>query len=80
MKGYTQRSSYQCIKINEYSKKAKQCPKKFFIHRRYSEFYALHKDLLKKDRLVASFDFPPKKTVSNKAEKFVEDRKKKLQS
>jgi len=50
------------------------------IYRRYSEFYALHKDLLKKDRLVASFDFPPKKTVGNKAEKFVEDRKKRLQT
>ena len=35
---------------------------------------------MKKDRLVASFDFPPKKTVGNKAEKFVEDRKKRLQS
>ena len=50
------------------------------IYRRYSEFYALHKDLLKKERLVASFDFPPKKTVGNKAEKFVEDRKKRLQT
>ena len=35
---------------------------------------------MKKDRLVASFDFPPKKTVGNKAEKFVEDRKKRLQT
>lgn len=50
------------------------------IYRRYSEFYALHKDLQKKDRLVAAFDFPPKKTVGNKAEKFVEDRRKRLQT
>ena len=50
------------------------------IYRRYSEFYALHKDLQKKDRLVANFDFPPKKTVGNKAEKFVEDRRKRLQT
>merc|ERR1719350_942636 len=50
------------------------------IYRRYSEFYAPHKDLLKKDRLVASFDFPPKKTVGNKSEKFVEDRRKRLQT
>lgn len=50
------------------------------IYRRYSEFYALHKDLQKKDALVAKFDFPPKKTVGNKAEKFVEDRRKRLQS
>ena len=50
------------------------------IYRRYSEFYALHKDLQKKEKLVAAFDFPPKKTVGNKAEKFVEDRRKKLQT
>jgi sorting nexin-29 len=49
------------------------------IYRRYSEFYALHKDLQKKDRLVTAFDFPPKKTVGNRAEKFVEDRRKRLQ-
>ena len=50
------------------------------IYRRYSEFYALHKDLQKREALVASFDFPPKKTVGNKAEKFVEDRRKRLQA
>lgn len=50
------------------------------IYRRYSEFYALHKDLQKKDRIVANLDFPPKKTVGNKAEKFVEDRRKRLQT
>lgn len=50
------------------------------IYRRYSEFYALHKDLQKRERLVSGFDFPPKKTVGNKAEKFVEDRRKRLQT
>ena len=50
------------------------------IYRRYSEFYALHKDLQKKDKLVTNFDFPPKKTMGNKAEKFVEDRRKRLQT
>ena len=48
---------------------------------RYSEFYAFHKDLVKKDdhKIVSKFDFPPKKTVGNKAEKIVEDRRKRLQ-
>ena len=50
------------------------------IYRRYSEFYNLHKDLQRKDKLVAAFDFPPKKTVGNKSEKFVEDRRKRLQT
>ena len=48
---------------------------------RYSEFYAFHRDLIKKDdqKIVSSFDFPPKKTMGNKAEKVVEDRRKRLQ-
>ena len=51
------------------------------IYRRYSEFYAFHKDLLKKDEeLVKHFDFPPKKTVGYKTEKVVEDRRKRLQT
>jgi sorting nexin-29 len=50
------------------------------IYRRYSEFYALHKDLQHRDRNVATFDFPPKKTVGYKAEKVVEDRRKRLQA
>ena len=53
----------------------------FLISYRYSEFYAFHKDLVKKDdhKIVSKFDFPPKKTVGNKAEKIVEDRRKRLQ-
>jgi len=49
------------------------------IFRRYSQFYDLHKELRKKDPVVNSFEFPPKKTVGNKAERFVEDRRKALQ-
>jgi len=50
------------------------------IYRRYSEFYAFHQDLLKRDEaLVKNFDFPPKKSVGNKAGKVVEDRRKRLQ-
>jgi sorting nexin-29 len=50
------------------------------IYRRYSEFHALHKDLQHRDRSVAGFDFPPKKTVGYKADKVVEDRRKRLQA
>lgn len=50
------------------------------IYRRYSEFYALHKDLQQRERAVASFDFPPKKTVGYKTDKVVEDRRKRLQA
>ena len=53
----------------------------YFSSYRYSEFYAFHRDLVKKDdqKIVCTFDFPPKKTVGNKAEKLVEDRRKRLQ-
>ena len=37
-------------------------------------------DLLKRDEaLVKNFDFPPKKSVGNRAGKVVEDRRKRLQ-
>lgn len=36
------------------------------IYRRYSQFYALHNELKKLDPIVASFDFPPKKSLGNK--------------
>lgn len=50
------------------------------IYRRYSEFHTLHRDLKAKEPLVETFDFPPKKTVGNKADKVVEDRRKRLQT
>ncbi len=49
------------------------------IYRRYSDFHALHRELRRQEATVATFDFPPKKTVGNKAEKVVEDRRKRLQ-
>ena len=50
------------------------------IYRRYSDFYALHNDLRKKESLIESFYFPPKKSVGYKTEKVVEERRKRLQS
>jgi len=50
------------------------------VYKRYSQFFHLHQSLRKKDPIVNSFDFPPKKSVGNKAERFVEDRRKALQS
>jgi len=50
------------------------------VYRRYSQFYELHQSLRKKDPIVNSFDFPPKKTVGNMGERFVEDRRRALQS
>jgi len=50
------------------------------VYKRYSQFFDLHQSLRKKDPIVNSFDFPPKKSVGNKAERFVEDRRKALQS
>lgn len=50
------------------------------VFRRYSQFYQLHSSLRKKDPIISSFDFPPKKSVGNRNESFVEDRRKMLQS
>jgi len=50
------------------------------VYKRYSQFFHLHQTLRKKDPIVNSFDFPPKKSVGNRAERFVEDRRKALQS
>ncbi|XP_064478663.1 sorting nexin-29-like isoform X2 [Ornithodoros turicata] len=49
------------------------------VYRRYSQFYALHKTLRKKNPIVNSFDFPPKKSIGNKDAKVVEERRKRLQ-
>ena len=50
------------------------------VFRRYSQFYQLHCSLKKKDPIINSFDFPPKKSVGNRNESFVEDRRRMLQS
>lgn len=49
------------------------------IYRRYAQFYALHTDLKKLDPVVATFDFPPKKSIGKKDSTLVEDRRKRLQ-
>lgn len=36
------------------------------IYRRYAQFHALHTDLKKLDPVVATFDFPPKKSIKRK--------------
>lgn len=49
------------------------------VYRRYSQFYALHKQLCKKNPVIYSFDFPPKKSIGNKDAKVVEERRQRLQ-
>ncbi|XP_077525915.1 sorting nexin-29 [Haemaphysalis longicornis] len=49
------------------------------VYRRYSQFYALHKQLCKHNPIVCSFDFPPKKSIGNKDAKIVEERRQRLQ-
>ncbi|XP_022248128.1 sorting nexin-29-like isoform X3 [Limulus polyphemus] len=49
------------------------------IYRRYAQFYALHKALKRRNTIVNSFDFPPKKSVGNKDSKVVEERRRRLQ-
>ncbi|XP_035211143.1 sorting nexin-29-like [Stegodyphus dumicola] len=49
------------------------------VYRRYAQFYALHKLLKKKDPIVNTFDFPPKKTIGKKDAKVVEQRRRRLQ-
>nr|XP_042903600.1 sorting nexin-29 isoform X4 [Parasteatoda tepidariorum] len=49
------------------------------VYRRYAQFYAFHKLLKKKDPIVNTFDFPPKKTIGKKDAKIVELRRKRLQ-
>ena len=50
------------------------------VFKRYSQFYKLHSSLRKKDPIVNSLEFPPKKSLGNKSERFVEDRRKLLQA
>lgn len=49
------------------------------VYRRYSQFYNLNKVLVKKYPLMASFDFPPKKTFSNRDARVVQERRKRLE-
>ncbi|XP_076818618.1 sorting nexin-29-like [Clavelina lepadiformis] len=50
------------------------------IYRRYSHFHELHIQLRKKFPVLDSYGFPPKKAVGNKGKKFVEYRRKALQT
>ncbi|MEE6497579.1 hypothetical protein FKM82_002776 [Ascaphus truei] len=50
------------------------------IYRRYTEFRSLHHKLQSKYPRVRTFNFPPKKAIGNKDAKFVEERRKQLQS
>lgn len=50
------------------------------VYRRYTEFRSLHHKLQNKYPQVRAYSFPPKKAIGNKDAKFVEERRKQLQS
>ncbi|KAF4106656.1 sorting nexin-29 isoform X2 [Onychostoma macrolepis] len=50
------------------------------VYRRYAEFRVLHNYLRPQFPQVDAFNFPPKKAIGNKDAKFVEERRKLLQS
>uniref|UniRef100_A0A672JYE8 Sorting nexin 29 n=1 Tax=Sinocyclocheilus grahami TaxID=75366 RepID=A0A672JYE8_SINGR len=50
------------------------------VYRRYTEFRVLHNYLRPQFPQVNTFNFPPKKAIGNKDAKFVEERRKQLQS
>uniref|UniRef100_A0A8D0P6I2 PX domain-containing protein n=1 Tax=Sus scrofa TaxID=9823 RepID=A0A8D0P6I2_PIG len=50
------------------------------IYRRYTEFRSLHHKLQNKYPQVRAYNFPPKKAIGNKDAKFVEERRKQLQT
>lgn len=50
------------------------------VYRRYTEFRTLHSYLRPQFPQVDTFNFPPKKAIGNKDAKFVEERRKQLQS
>ncbi|XP_050979849.1 sorting nexin-29 isoform X1 [Labeo rohita] len=50
------------------------------VYRRYAEFRTLHNYLRPQFPQVDTFNFPPKKAIGNKDAKFVEERRKLLQS
>lgn len=55
------------------------CDEEWNVYRRYAQFYVLHQNLKKQYPVIATFLFPPKKTIGNKDAKFVEERRQKLQ-
>uniref|UniRef100_A0A8C5ZZP1 Sorting nexin 29 n=1 Tax=Marmota marmota marmota TaxID=9994 RepID=A0A8C5ZZP1_MARMA len=50
------------------------------VYRRYTEFRSLHHKLQSRFPQVRAYSFPPKKAIGNKDAKFVEERRKQLQS
>ncbi|XP_058851843.1 sorting nexin-29 isoform X2 [Acipenser ruthenus] len=50
------------------------------VYRRYTDFRTLHHRLRSRFPQVDTFNFPPKKAIGNKDAKFVESRRKQLQS
>ncbi|XP_060220176.1 sorting nexin-29 isoform X1 [Meriones unguiculatus] len=50
------------------------------VYRRYTEFRGLHHQLQSAFPQVRAYNFPPKKAIGNKDAKFVEERRKQLQS
>ncbi|XP_031220445.1 sorting nexin-29 [Mastomys coucha] len=50
------------------------------VYRRYTEFRGLHHQLQSTFPQVRAYSFPPKKAIGNKDAKFVEERRKQLQS
>ncbi|XP_076154560.1 sorting nexin-29 isoform X1 [Alosa pseudoharengus] len=50
------------------------------VYRRYTEFRELHNYLRTQFPQVDTFNFPPKKAIGNKDAKFVEERRKQLQT
>uniref|UniRef100_A0AAY4AWP3 Sorting nexin 29 n=1 Tax=Denticeps clupeoides TaxID=299321 RepID=A0AAY4AWP3_9TELE len=50
------------------------------VYRRYTEFRALHTHLRTRFPQVDAYNFPPKKAIGNKDSRFVEERRKQLQS
>ncbi|XP_041085086.1 sorting nexin-29 [Polyodon spathula] len=50
------------------------------VYRRYTDFRTLHHRLRSRFPQVNTFNFPPKKAIGNKDAKFVEGRRKQLQS
>ncbi|XP_064641818.1 sorting nexin-29-like isoform X2 [Lineus longissimus] len=50
------------------------------VYRRYAQFHELHVKIKKHNPILNTFEFPPKKALGNKSNKFVEERRRKLQT